>query len=106
MSIDDRWQSESRTHRIGMTGTATYIDLCIEDSLDESIVEMLKCKLKISDYIATYDLEVLFGKGGSVTPAKLKARGKSSTKTSAREEAIIAEELDALAEELKGLEGF
>lgn len=106
MSIDDRWQSESRTHRIGMTGTATYIDLCIEDSLDESIVEMLKCKLKISDYIATYGLEVLFGKGGSVTPAKLKARGKSSTKTSAREEAIIAEELDALAEELKGLEGF
>lgn len=105
MSIDDRWQSESRTHRIGMTGTATYVDLCIEDTLDESVLLMLKSKLKVSDYIATYGLDALFGKGGSVSTPKLKMKGvKGSSTVTAREE----EELDVLMAKMSEtkIEGF
>lgn len=66
LSGDDRWQSEARTHRIGMTGTAAYIDLLIEDTVDEGILSMIKNNLKISEYISMYGMEMLLGKGGSV----------------------------------------
>ena len=105
MSIDDRWQSESRTHRIGMTGTATYVDLCIEDTIDESILLMLKSKLKVSDYIATYGLDAFFGKCGSVSTPKLKMKGiKGSSKVSAADDEAIDQLLASVGPQLEGFD--
>ena len=73
-SVDVRWQSEARQHRIGMTGTATYIDLIIEDTVDEHILEILKNKFHVSEYIAKMGLEIILGKGGSITTRKTKSK--------------------------------
>lgn len=45
----DRWQSEDRTHRIGMQGTVTYFDLVCVGSPDRRILANLKSKKSISD---------------------------------------------------------
>lgn len=63
MSVDERWQSESRQHRIGMNGTATYVDIVAEGTIDEEITSLLKSKYKISEYIAKYGLKTLLGAG-------------------------------------------
>ena len=73
-SIDERHQSESRQHRIGMRGTATYTDLILEDTIDEHVLSILKDKLKISEYIAKHGLSIVMGKGGSVTTRRSKSK--------------------------------
>jgi hypothetical protein len=45
----DRWQSEDRTHRIGMQGTCTYFDLVCVGSPDRRILANLKAKKSVSD---------------------------------------------------------
>lgn len=45
----DRWQSEDRTHRIGMQGTVTYFDLVCVGSPDRKILANLRAKKSISD---------------------------------------------------------
>lgn len=45
----DRWQSEDRIHRIGMGGTATFIDLVARGSVDRSILRNHRSKHAISE---------------------------------------------------------
>ena len=73
-SIDERHQSESRQHRIGMKGTATYTDLLLEDTIDEHVLNILRDKLKISEYIAKHGLTMIMGKGGSVSTRRSKSK--------------------------------
>jgi len=44
-----RWQSEDRIHRIGTTGTCTYIDLICRGSIDNRILANLRDKKSLSD---------------------------------------------------------
>ena len=45
----DRWQSEDRTHRIGMGQSITYFDIVANKSIDGLILNNLKRKKSISD---------------------------------------------------------
>lgn len=74
LSVDDRWQSESRNHRIGMNGTASYIDVVINDTFDEAILDVLKSKLEISEYIAQHGMASLLGGCHYVVPRKTKSK--------------------------------
>lgn len=75
-SIDERWQSESRQHRIGMSGSATYIDIVTEDTVDETVLEVLRQKKNISEYIAEIGLEIALGAGGSISTRKSRSQKK------------------------------
>ena len=97
-SIDVRWQSESRQHRIGMKGTATYIDLVLEDTVDEHCLEILIGKYKISEYIAKMGLEIVLGKGGSIVTRKSRSKKKMPEPEDFEEEVKW--------EDLEGLDGF
>lgn len=97
-SIDVRWQSESRQHRIGMKGTATYIDLVLEDTVDEHCLEILMGKYKISEYIAKMGLEIVLGKGGSIVTRKSRSKKKMPEPEDFEEEVKW--------EDLEGLDGF
>jgi SNF2 family DNA or RNA helicase len=44
-----RWQSEDRTHRMGMAGAVTYFDLVATKSVDKHILKNLSIKKSISD---------------------------------------------------------
>ena len=46
-----RWQSEDRTHRIGMGGTCTYIDLVARGTVDVKILSNLRAKKSLSDLV-------------------------------------------------------
>jgi len=46
----DRWQSEDRTHRIGMLGSMTYFDLVATGSIDRAILRNLRQKKSFSDF--------------------------------------------------------
>ena len=46
LSVEQRIQSEDRTHRVGMVGAVTYIDLCVKDTIDVSIKKSLEGKIK------------------------------------------------------------
>jgi SNF2 family DNA or RNA helicase len=96
-SIDDRWQSESRQHRIGMQGTATYIDLVLEDTVDEHILEILKGKFRISEYIAKMGLDIVLGKGGSVVTRKSRSKKQLPTPE---------DHVEFDDESMDGIEGF
>ncbi|HLO98676.1 MAG TPA: hypothetical protein VK171_08785, partial [Fimbriimonas sp.] len=49
----DRVQSEDRAHRIGQTRSVLYVDLVTEGTIDEVVVEALKCKQDVSEYVRT-----------------------------------------------------
>lgn len=44
-----RWQSEDRTHRIGMKGAVTYFDITARKSVDRTILRNLKAKKDLAD---------------------------------------------------------
>ncbi|MBW1784852.1 MAG: DEAD/DEAH box helicase [Deltaproteobacteria bacterium] len=50
-SLSDRLQSEDRTHRIGTTGTVTYVDLVCRRTIDEDILKILEAKRTVAGYI-------------------------------------------------------
>jgi len=50
-SLEQRLQSEDRSHRAGQTEKVTYIDLLAEKTIDVSIYKILRAKKKISDII-------------------------------------------------------
>lgn len=52
-SFTDREQSEDRAHRIGQTRSVTYIDLVAEGTVDETVIEALKSKKDVSEFIRT-----------------------------------------------------
>ena len=93
-SLDDRFQSESRQHRIGMKGIATYVDLILEDTIDEYVLTILKDKLKISEYIAKHGVSILLGKGGSIMTRRSRSKKK------------VPVPVEEPKYDLKGLEGF
>jgi SNF2 family DNA or RNA helicase len=47
----DRKQSEDRCHRIGQTNNVLYIDLVVENSVDESIIEAIKNKQDLATFV-------------------------------------------------------
>ena len=69
-SIEERLQAEARQHRIGMTGTAVYIDLLCEDTYDEGILKLLESKETLSSYIREQKLGLILGKGGLFIPKR------------------------------------
>lgn len=50
-SLLSRLQSEDRCHRPGQKNNVTYVDLLYENSIDEDIIEAIKQKKKIADYL-------------------------------------------------------
>ena len=46
--LEHRIQSEDRCHRIGQKNAVTYVDLIVEDSIDEKIVDALRDKIDLS----------------------------------------------------------
>lgn len=46
--LDKRWQSEDRAHRIGQTGTVTYVDLVCRGTIDEDVFESLRNKIDVA----------------------------------------------------------
>jgi hypothetical protein len=48
-SADTRWQSEDRIHRIGLKGTATYIDIVSRCTIDIRITQALRRKKGIAN---------------------------------------------------------
>lgn len=50
-SYKDKVQSEDRNHRIGQKRTVTYIDLVAHDTIDGKILENLRNKKDMSDYV-------------------------------------------------------
>ena len=49
--LEKRLQSEDRAHRIGQTGSVTYVDLIAEGTIDEKIVKSLRSKINIANEI-------------------------------------------------------
>ncbi len=49
--LEKRLQSEDRAHRIGQTGSVTYVDLIAEKTIDERIVKSLRDKIDIANEI-------------------------------------------------------
>ena len=50
-SMRDRMQSEDRLHRHGQTGAVKYIDLIMEKSIDEVILDAIAEKMDVSEFI-------------------------------------------------------
>ena len=98
-SVDQRWQSESRAHRIGMGGTASFVDLVIPSTIDEGIKEVLGSNLSVAEYVSKFGADLLLqGKTKSGLIVKKKV------KLSRREEEEAKYNVDF--SELKGIEGF
>ena len=55
--LEKRLQSEDRAHRIGQTGSVTYIDLVAEKTIDERIIKSLKSKVNIANEIMGEDIK-------------------------------------------------
>ena len=54
--LEKRLQSEDRAHRIGQTGSVTYVDLVAEKTIDERIIKSLKNKVNIANEIMGEDI--------------------------------------------------
>ena len=89
-SVDQRWQSESRIHRIGMNGTATYVDLVTSGTIEEGIIATVKNNLSISEYIARQGMSSFLGQGGLVIkkPVSIK-RAKTEKSTRQKNKEVI-----------------
>jgi len=53
--LEVRLQSEDRAHRIGQTNKVTYIDLVVENTLDEKVLQALRNKIDISTQVMAED---------------------------------------------------
>jgi len=54
--LEKRLQSEDRAHRIGQTGSVTYIDLVAEKTIDDRIIKSLRNKIDIANEIMGEDI--------------------------------------------------
>lgn len=52
-SFTDREQSEDRAHRIGQQKSVTYIDLVAEGTVDAVVVQALREKKDVSEFVRT-----------------------------------------------------
>jgi len=50
-SLEERLQSEDRSHRIGQDEDVLYIDLMMEGSIDDDIIEAIRLKCDMADYV-------------------------------------------------------
>lgn len=50
-SLEDRMQSEDRNHRKGQENKVTYIDLIMNHQIDKAMVQALRNKKEIADYV-------------------------------------------------------
>ena len=55
--LEKRLQSEDRAHRIGQTGSVTYVDLVAEKTIDERIIKSLKHKVNLANEIMGEDIK-------------------------------------------------
>ena len=55
--LEKRLQSEDRAHRIGQTGSVTYVDLITENTVDDKIVKSLRNKINIANEIMGEDIK-------------------------------------------------
>ena len=55
--LEKRLQSEDRAHRIGQTGSVTYVDLIAEKTIDERIVKALRKKINLANEIMGEDIK-------------------------------------------------
>ena len=55
--LEKRLQSEDRAHRIGQTGSVTYVDLIAENTVDDKIVKSLRNKINIANEIIGEDIK-------------------------------------------------
>jgi len=55
--LETRLQSEDRVHRIGQKSKVTYIDLIVEKTVDEQIVQSLRNKIDIATQVLGEDLK-------------------------------------------------
>lgn len=53
-----RWQSEDRTHRIGMGGSAVYLDLIARNSIDARVLKNLRSKKAEADLVLDVALSI------------------------------------------------
>ena len=54
--LEKRLQSEDRAHRIGQTGSVTYVDFIAENTIDEKIVKALRKKINLANEIMGEDI--------------------------------------------------
>lgn len=52
--LQDRYQAEDRIHRIGQKNICTYIDIVINNSIDQQIMNSIKKNNDIAEYILSY----------------------------------------------------
>ena len=55
--LEIRLQSEDRAHRIGQTGSVTYIDLVSPNTIDEKILKALRDKIDIAGQVLGEDVK-------------------------------------------------
>lgn len=105
-SIEERSQAEDRQHRIGMTGTAVYIDLICESTYDEGIQMLLSNKKTITSYIREQNLQILLGHGGTIAVKKSKSQKRPKLPSEVAES--ITETTKQMEEfsEIEGMETF
>lgn len=60
-NLEDRQQSEDRSHRIGQTQSVVYIDLRVRNTVDDRILKILKAKKKLTDQIVSSNWKWLLG---------------------------------------------
>lgn len=99
-SVEERAQAEDRQHRIGMRGTAVYIDLICEDTYDEGLSMLLKNKRNISEYIRRKELSILLGKGGSIGLKKTRSKKRPKTPEEVAKESEHKTEAESNVEQL------
>lgn len=51
-NLEDRLQSEDRAHRIGQTKQVCYIDIVVQGSVDETILESIAAKQDMLEYVS------------------------------------------------------
>lgn len=105
-SIEERSQAEDRQHRIGMVGTALYIDLVCEDTYDEGIQVLLEGKKTITSYIREQNLQILLGSGGTIAVKKSKSQKRPKSPSEVAQRVAKAEEEAQDISEIEGMETF
>ena len=60
-SIEDRLQSEDRSHRSGQTSPVLYKDIIMENTVDEKVYSVLQAKKNLVDYFRSNSLKSFIG---------------------------------------------
>lgn len=60
-NLENRQQSEDRSHRIGQTQSVVYIDLRVKNTVDDRILKVLKAKKTLTDQIVSSNWRWLLG---------------------------------------------